>query len=96
MKNSNDTIGNRTRDLSTCSAVPQTTAPPRATAYGLGNGKIVVRFQQHILLYYTAFRPDLEATRSSKQPKSWPFSSGLKRPRREPDSILSSANYKND
>ena len=30
MKNSNDTIGNRTRDLSACSAVPQPTAPPRA------------------------------------------------------------------
>ena len=28
MKNSNDTIGNRTRDLPTCSAVPQPTAPP--------------------------------------------------------------------
>jgi len=30
MKNSNDTIGNRTRDLPTCSAVPQPTALPRA------------------------------------------------------------------
>ena len=30
MKNSNDTIGNRTHDLPTSSAVPQTTAPPRA------------------------------------------------------------------
>ena len=30
MKNVNDTIGNRTRDLPTCSAVPQPTAPPRA------------------------------------------------------------------
>ena len=29
MKNSNDTIGNRTRDLPTCSAVPQPAAPPR-------------------------------------------------------------------
>ena len=28
MKNSNDTIGNRTRDLSPCSAVPQPTYPP--------------------------------------------------------------------
>jgi len=27
MKNSNDTIGNRTHDLSACSAVPQPTAP---------------------------------------------------------------------
>jgi hypothetical protein len=30
MKNSNYTIGNRTRDLSACSAVPQPTAPPLA------------------------------------------------------------------
>ena len=30
MKNSGDTIGNRTRDLLTCSAVPQPTAPPRS------------------------------------------------------------------
>ena len=30
MKNSNGTIGNRTRDLPTCSAVPQPTALPRA------------------------------------------------------------------
>ena len=30
MKNFNDTIGNRTRDLPACSAVPQPTAPPRA------------------------------------------------------------------
>ena len=29
MKNSNDTIGNRTRDLPACSAVPQPTAPRR-------------------------------------------------------------------
>jgi len=30
MKNSNDTIGNRARELSACSAVPQPTALPRA------------------------------------------------------------------
>ena len=30
MKNSNDTNGNRTSDLPTCSTVPQPTAPPRA------------------------------------------------------------------
>ena len=30
MKNSIDTIGNRTRDLPVCSSVPQPTAPPRA------------------------------------------------------------------
>jgi hypothetical protein len=30
LKNSNDTFGNRTRDLPACSAVPPTTAPTRA------------------------------------------------------------------
>ena len=29
MKNSNDTIGNQTRDLPACGAGPQPTAPPR-------------------------------------------------------------------
>jgi hypothetical protein len=29
MKNSNDNIGNRTRDLPACSVVPQPTVPPR-------------------------------------------------------------------
>ena len=33
MKNFNDTIGNRTRDLPACSAVPQPSAPPRAPIY---------------------------------------------------------------
>ena len=33
MKNYNDTIGNRTRGLPACSAVPQPTAPPRAPIY---------------------------------------------------------------
>jgi hypothetical protein len=30
MKNSDDTIWNRTHDLPACSAVPQPTVPPRA------------------------------------------------------------------
>ena len=33
MKNSSDINGNRTPDLPTCSAVPQTTAPPRTPIY---------------------------------------------------------------
>ena len=43
MKNSNDTIGNRTRDLPACSAVPQPTAPPRAPAV---KGILVIKEQQ--------------------------------------------------
>ena len=37
MKNSSDTIGNRTRDLPACSAVPQPTAPPRAPVVAYRN-----------------------------------------------------------
>jgi len=33
MKNSKNTIGNRTRDRLACSAVPQQTAPPRASRH---------------------------------------------------------------
>jgi hypothetical protein len=33
MKNSNDSIGNRTRDLPTCRAVLQPTAPPRVPLF---------------------------------------------------------------
>ena len=36
-KNSNDTVGNRTRNLLTCVAVPQPTAPPLAPADLLQN-----------------------------------------------------------
>jgi hypothetical protein len=33
MKNSSDTVGNRTRALPVCSTVPQPTAPPRALLF---------------------------------------------------------------
>ena len=36
MKYSNDTIGNRTRDLPACNTVPQPTAPPRAPKSCIG------------------------------------------------------------
>ena len=42
MKNSNDTIGNRTPDLPTCSAVPQATAPPRAPHVQVTYGKKIL------------------------------------------------------
>jgi hypothetical protein len=42
MKNFNDTIGNRIRDLPACTAVPQPTAPPRApTLHSKSKGKAV-------------------------------------------------------
>ena len=49
MKYSSDTIGNRTRDLPTRSAVPEPPAPPRAPVIysvavliGIGNGTGVI------------------------------------------------------
>jgi hypothetical protein len=41
MKNSNDTIGNRTRYLLACSAVPQPTAAPRAPGV---DGRIILKW----------------------------------------------------
>jgi len=43
MKNSSDTIGNRTRGFPTCSAVPQPTALPRASHNLSSGGKFVLR-----------------------------------------------------
>jgi hypothetical protein len=39
-KNANDTIGNRTRDLQVCSAVPEATASPRAPPSYFRNSNI--------------------------------------------------------
>jgi hypothetical protein len=44
MKNSNDTIGNRTRDVPACSAVLQPTAPPLFKALINLNNKQNVQF----------------------------------------------------
>jgi hypothetical protein len=46
MKNSNDTIGSRTRDLPSCSAVPQPTAPPRTPITGF----VVPRNHHHFVM----------------------------------------------
>jgi heme/copper-type cytochrome/quinol oxidase subunit 2 len=42
MKNSNDTIGNRTRDLPTCSAVPKPTALPNNNSSSFSNYNNIV------------------------------------------------------
>jgi hypothetical protein len=53
MKNSSDTIGNRTRDLPACSAVPQATAPPRVTNTFIGMQifKLIPVTLEYALLY---------------------------------------------
>ena len=47
MKNSDDTIGDRTRNLPTCSAVPQPTAPTRALQYGIDYQGVLQRRRLH-------------------------------------------------
>ena len=42
IKKSNDTIGNRTHDLLTCSAVPQPTVPPRAAAISVTKVRVIM------------------------------------------------------
>jgi hypothetical protein len=57
MKNSNDTIGNRTIDLPACSAVPQPTASPRAPSFHT-HTEIKMRFSKlNILLTQTFQNP---------------------------------------
>ena len=46
VKNSNDNIGNRTLDHSACSALPQSTAPPRAPMF----------FWSHSIFFITEYR----------------------------------------
>jgi hypothetical protein len=51
MKNSNDTIGNRTRDLPDCSTVPQSAAPPRTVDLGsLSNNDSVIFVHTKLLV----------------------------------------------
>jgi len=49
MKNSTDTIGNRTRDLPTCSTVPQLTALPRAPIICIVVFKMVLKYTIDII-----------------------------------------------
>ena len=70
MKNSNDTIGNRTRDLLTCSAVPQPTAPPRALGCYGTQGKIAFsKGQKHT--NKTPVMPDIPTKSYTCMSTSW-------------------------
>ena len=53
MKNSNDTIRNRTRDLPACSAVPQPTAPLRAPLLTEVTNKVIMTHWQYYVYHYT-------------------------------------------
>jgi len=55
MKNSNDTIGNRARDLPACSAVPQPTAPPLAPKEHTYHHKITTELTLYVT--YTGNKP---------------------------------------
>jgi hypothetical protein len=47
VKNSSDTIGNRTRDVPACSAVPQPNVPPRASLSSLVAYKIKDKYHSN-------------------------------------------------
>jgi hypothetical protein len=53
IKISND-IGNRTRNLSACSAVPQPNAPPRGVAKGL----MVYLLKTNIMVFTRKYKPE--------------------------------------
>ena len=57
MKNSSHIIGNRTRDLLACSAVPQPTAPPRAHVFIFYLSPPNVSSAVKIMLYKTMAKP---------------------------------------
>ena len=60
MEYSNDTIGNRTRDLLTCSAVPRPTAPPRSPkAEGPGENHVLVSLYLPQIPQWSGVVPDL-------------------------------------
>jgi len=55
MKKSSDTIGSRTRDLPTCSVVPQPTAPLRAPHNNnkkTYNFYLVIEVPDHVYVFY--------------------------------------------
>jgi hypothetical protein len=59
MKNPNDTIGNRTRDLPACSVVPQLTAPPAAcplVGFTIAIYHAARSNERQIVIYVTAVR----------------------------------------
>ena len=64
MKNSNDNIENRTRDLQVCSVVPQPTAPLRASNYYTGWIQIGEGFVRLVIFL---FRTCTEIFFTSKQ-----------------------------
>ena len=60
MKNSSDTVGNRTRDLPACSSVPQPTAPPRASRRTVRSQKSEI-LHPELIVYTTLFSTDSSA-----------------------------------
>jgi hypothetical protein len=75
MKNSNDSVGNETRDLPACRAVPKPTAPPRAPIWGVKlRVKITYTNMQH-QVYPTVIWDNNHIFNNSKLTLHIPFSS---------------------
>ena len=73
IKNSNDTIGNRTHDPPACSAVPQPTAPPRVPIF-LADDPIIVWLFTHSS--YVWLHRTTEYLRHRKRQVCWRFIKG--------------------
>jgi hypothetical protein len=78
MKNSNNTIGNRTRDIRACSAVPQPTTPPRSVYVGWYNKWKVVRISSFTSLLELWKLPSLNLTKPTLTRPELPYRIGRK------------------
>jgi len=63
MKNSNDTIGNRTRDLPARSAVPQPAVPARTPRYYVGRNLISINLFSKTFNYILAHKKLISCTK---------------------------------
>ena len=62
MKNSNDTIRNRTHDLPNCNAVPQPTVPPRTPIVSLWVGKMQSVMEEALQILHSRFTEHMDTT----------------------------------
>ena len=67
MKNSSDTVGNRTRDLPACSPVPQPTAPPCAPIVMSGELEMISKVETVYGIYNAQFLMFWEGLRKNTE-----------------------------
>ena len=76
-----DTIGNRTRDLPACSAVPQPTAPPRFNNFN--NYNILILLRTYVIYIYPSicFKTNCETEDNLRYVETCSKSKGKVHPR---------------